>query len=90
MDIRLAVVSLRTEDVPAVTHFYRDVIGLRLQAHSSGGLPHFDLVGTILTIMHGSPCPPTDLEPRFPVIAFAVPNLETALGNLHKHGVILP
>ena len=50
MEIRIAVVSLWAEDVPAGVHFYRDVLGLPLLAHHRGDHPHFDLGGTYLTI----------------------------------------
>ena len=90
MDIRIAVVSLCAEDVPAAAHFYRDVLGLPLQSHFDGDCPHFDLGGTILTIIRGRPALPPDPEPRFPVVAFSVPDLEAAVVRLRSHGVDLP
>lgn len=90
MKPRLAVVSLWAEDVPATAHFYRDVIGLSLQ-HHHGGRPHFDLHGIFLTILQGRPSPAQDADPqRFPVVAFAVDNLEAALARLRAHRVELP
>ncbi len=90
MEIRIAVVSLRSEDVPASVHFYRDVIGLPFQAHIAGDRPHFDLGGTYLTILRGRPAPPLDPEPRFPVVAFSVPDLDAAVERLHSHSLDLP
>ena len=90
MDIRIAVVSLWAEDVPAAVHFYQDVVGLPFQVHSGGDSPHFDLGGTALTIIRGRPALPPDPEPRFPVVAFSVPDLEAAVVRLFSHGVDLP
>lgn len=90
MKPRLAVVSLWAKDVSATAHFYRDVIGLPLLRHS-GGRPHFDLHGIFLTILEGTPCPVQEAGPqRFPVVAFAVDNLEAALARLSAHRVDLP
>jgi predicted enzyme related to lactoylglutathione lyase len=88
MDIRIAVVSLWAEDVASVAHFYRDVVGLPLRSHSGQDRPHFDLGGTILTILRGCPALPPD--PRFPVVAFSVPNLDIAIEKLRSQGVVLP
>jgi catechol 2,3-dioxygenase-like lactoylglutathione lyase family enzyme len=89
MDIRIAVISLWAEDVPAAAHFYRDAIGLPLLPHHAGERPHFDLGGPILTILPGRPGQPPP-EPRFPLLALSVPDLETALARLRLHGVALP
>ena len=89
----IAVISLWAEDVPAAVHFYRDVVGLPLlPSHSHHSeRPHFDLSGTCLTILQGKPIPAQDAEPaRFPLIAFAVDDLESAVERLHAHGVELP
>ncbi len=86
MDARLAVVSLWADDVPATAHFYRDVIGLRMLPHH-GDRPHFDLGGVYLTILKGTPRPaPT----RFPIVAFAVDDLDAAVDRLRAHHVELP
>src|SRR5574341_1061120 len=91
MNTRLAVVSLWAEDVPATAHFYRDVIGLRLLPHHHGGRPHFDLNGVFLTILRGTPRPAENASPaRFPVIAFAVEDLEAAVERLKAHHGELP
>jgi catechol 2,3-dioxygenase-like lactoylglutathione lyase family enzyme len=90
---RVAVISLWAENVPAAAHFYRDVIGLQLlPSHSHHGKrPHFDLDGTYVTILQGKPVPAQDAEPaRFPLLAFAVDDLESAVERLHAHGVELP
>jgi len=85
MNPRLAVVSLWAEDVPTTAHFYRDVIGLRLLPHH-GDRPHFDVGGTYLTILKGTPHPaPT----RFPIVAFAVDDLDAAIERLRAHRVEL-
>ena len=90
MSNKLAVVSIWAEDVPTATHFYRDVIELRLLEHH-GGRPHFDLKGVYLTIIKGRPMPAQDAVPsRFPIIAFAVDDLAAAIARLHAHKVELP
>jgi catechol 2,3-dioxygenase-like lactoylglutathione lyase family enzyme len=89
MDTRIAVVSLRAGDVPAAAHFYRDVIGLSLVPQHTAR-PHFDLCGTILTILPGRPDPQLDAEPRFPLLAFSTLNLDEAIEKLRRHGVDLP
>ena len=90
MDIRIAVISLWAENVPAAVHFYRDVVGLPLLAHFEGDRPHFDLGGPILTIICGRPALPPDPEPRFPVVAFSIPDLDAAMEKLQTHEVNLP
>lgn len=90
MNARLAVVSLWAEDVPATAHFYRDVLGLRLLPHH-GDRPHFDLNGVYLVILEGKPAPPQNPTPaRFPIVAFAVGDLDSAVERLRAHRVELP
>lgn len=87
----VAVVSLWAEDVPALAHFYRDVVRLPLLAHHDH-LPHFDLEhGLYLVIVEGRPAPAQ--EPggtRFPVLAFAVNSLAEAIEHLESNNVELP
>ena len=90
MNIRIAAVSLWAEDVPASTHFYRDVVGLKIMPQHAGASPHFDLDGCVLMILCGCPALPLNPEPRFPMVAFSVPNLESAIEKLRLHGVDLP
>ena len=88
----IAIVSLWAEDVEASVHFYQDVIGLRLLPHHSqhSERPHFDLNGTYLTILKGRPVPPQDAEPsHFPLVAFTVDDLESAIERLQAHHVEL-
>jgi len=90
MSPRLAVVSLWAEDVPTAARFYRDVIGLHLMPHH-GDRPHFDLGGVYLAILKGQPMSARNSVPaRFPVVAFAVDDLDAAIERLHVHGVELP
>lgn len=90
MNPRIAVVSIWAEDVAATAHFYRDVVGLRLLPHHLER-PHFDLEGSYLTILKGRPVPAQDAEPsRFPLIAFAVKDLDAAVVRLRAHDVELP
>ena len=90
MSPKLAVISLWAADVAAAAHFYRDVIGLRLIDHH-GDRPHFDLGGIYLTILKGQPLPPRDPVPaRFPIVAFAVDDLDAAVERLRTRHVDLP
>ena len=90
MSVQIAAISLWAEDVPATAHFYRDVIGLPLLPHH-GSRPHFDLGGSYLVILQGRPVPAQDpVPPRFPVLAFAVDSLETAVERVKSHRVELP
>ncbi len=90
MDTHLAVISLWAEDMPATAHFYRDVIGLKLLPQHAEGRIHFELDGCVLVIVPGRPALPPDPEPRFPVVAFSVADLESAVEKLRLHGVDLP
>jgi catechol 2,3-dioxygenase-like lactoylglutathione lyase family enzyme len=90
MPNKLAVVSIWAEDVPTTAHFYRDVVELRL-LEQHGGKPHFNLNGVYLTILKGRPVPAKNALPaRFPLMAFAVDDLEAAIARLQAHGVELP
>jgi len=90
MNVRIAVVSLRAEDVPTTAHFYRDVLELPLAPHHAAW-PHFDLGGTYLVVLQGGPVPAQDsTSPRFPLIAFEVNDLDTAADRLREHAVELP
>jgi len=88
---RLVIVSLRAEDVPTAVHFYRDVIGLRLLPHHDHR-PAFDLGnGTYLAIVRGQPAPEQEAgESAFPVVTFAVEDLDEAVAHLQAHDVELP
>ena len=87
----VAVFSLWAEDVPAAVHFYRDVVGLDQLPHH-GHRPTFDLGnGSYLIIVKGQPVPARNSEsPHFPLIAFAVEELDRAVEHLEAHGVELP
>ena len=90
MSPQLAVVSLWAEDVAAATHFYRDVIGLKLMMHDQHR-PHFDLGSAYLVILKGRPLPPLDPVPtRFPIVAFAVDDLDATIEHLRAHNIDLP
>ncbi len=87
---RIAVVTLWAEDVPTTAHFYRDVVGLPMIPHHAGDRPHFNMEGCFLTIVQGRPALPPDPEPRFPVVAFSIPDLDHAVEKLRKYSVETP
>ncbi len=90
MNPKLSVVSLWAEDIAVTAHFYCDVIGLKLLMHDQHR-PHFDLGGIYLVILQGRPHPPLDSVPaRFPIVAFAVGDLDAAIDRLHLYHVDLP
>ena len=90
MNIRIAVISLWAEDMATAVHFYRDVIGLNLMPRHGGDKYYFDLDGIALAIISGRPAIQPDLEMRFPVVAFSVPDLGATIGKLSQHGVDMP
>jgi len=87
----IAIFSLWAENVSTAAHFYRDVVGLCLLPHHDHR-PAFDLGnGSYLVINRGQPVPARNSEsPHFPLIAFAVEDLERAIEHLKVHGVELP
>ena len=90
MNIKLYVISLFVEDVQAAARFYREVIGLPELMHHTGGSPHFDLGGSILTIRWGRPALPSKAEARFPILAFSTTSLDAAMDRLRVHAVEIP
>ena len=73
---RFAVVSLWADDPGAATHFYRDILGLRLMAHDTH---------------HRRPVSAQDAEPpHFPLVAFEVDDLDSFIERLQAHHVKLP
>ena len=90
MATKLFVVTLWAVDVPACAHFYHDLIGLRL-IDQHADRPHFDLGGAYLTIRKARSAPQRDPDfDRFPVVAFAVDDLDAAIDRLRAHHIDLP
>lgn len=90
MSMRIAVVGLWAEDVEAAVRFYRDVVGLR-SVKQRRKRPHFDASGAEIVLLQGRPVAAQNAVPAsFPLVAFAVDDLEPALERLHEHGVRLP
>jgi len=87
---RVFVVSLWAEDLPALVHFYRDIVGLPLLSHNKGRL-YFDLGGAYLVLLEGKPpASPDTLGTRYPLVAFALMDFEAALARLQAHGIEQP
>jgi catechol 2,3-dioxygenase-like lactoylglutathione lyase family enzyme len=90
MDPKLVVVSIWAQDVPVAVHFYRDVLNMHLMPHH-GEQPHFDLGGIYLTVVKGQPAQLRAGEGHpFPVVAFAVDDLNAAVARLRAHRIDLP
>ena len=90
MKLKLAVVTLWTEDVHRTTDFYRDVLKLPLLMMDRGR-PHFDLGGAYLVVLPGQPHKLEDsMQTRFPVLAFAVHDLDAAVQYLKAKDVEMP
>ena len=88
---RLAVVSLLVEDLIAAVGFYRDAIGLRLLPHHQPH-PAFELENDVILVLvqeHSNSVSDSEKQ-RFPAVAFAVDDLESAIENLKSHDVALP
>ena len=89
---RLAVVSIRTKQLLETVQFYRDVVGLSGLVHH-GHQPAFELGnGVFLVIVESQD--QTASQPagqvRFPVLAFAVDDLDQAVAQLKDQRVELP
>ena len=90
MKLKLAVVTLWSDDVDRTTDFYRDVLGLQLLMVDRGR-PHFDLGGGYLVILPGRPLSVEGSMPsRFPVLAFAADDLHAVIHRLEAHHVEMP
>jgi catechol 2,3-dioxygenase-like lactoylglutathione lyase family enzyme len=90
MKTRLAVISLWSDNVAKTIHFYKDVIGLTL-SHHGASRPHFDLGSCFLVILEGHPIKSSDASSeRFPLLAFAVDNLDNAINELQAHQIEMP
>jgi catechol 2,3-dioxygenase-like lactoylglutathione lyase family enzyme len=90
MNLKLAVVTLWAEDVNRTADFYRDVLGLPLLMIDRGR-PHFDLGGAYLVILPGRPYKLEDPgQTRFPVLAFAVDDLDAVVHQLKSQGLEMP
>lgn len=88
---KIAVVSLWAPDVAKASHFYKDVLGLKLMDEKHGGRPHFSLGDSVLTLLEGKPTPATDAKPeRFPLLAFETDDIQSVMQHLEAHNVELP
>ncbi len=87
---RVIVTTLWAQDVPATTHFYRDVLGLQPLPHH-GAHPCFQLKGSHLIILQGQPRPAENAHPeRFPLFALTVDDLDQTVEHLQARDVSLP
>jgi catechol-2,3-dioxygenase len=87
---KLTVVTLWAEDVQQMIDFYQNVLGLRMLTIDRGR-PHFDFGGGYLIILPGQPLGRQDsIQARFPVIAFAVQDLQDTIHQLKTHDVEMP
>ena len=90
MKLKLAVSTRWAEDVQGMSDFYQNVLRLPLVSIDRGR-PHFDFGGGYLTILPGQPHKAQDSkQSRFPVIAFAVDNLQEVIQQLKSYDVDMP
>jgi catechol 2,3-dioxygenase-like lactoylglutathione lyase family enzyme len=88
---RFIVVCLWAEDVQAIAHFYKDVLGLELHHDAHHQRLHFKVGDVYLTILKGKPQAALDMDPaRFPIFAFKVEDLDAAVEQLRTHHVEMP
>lgn len=86
----LIAVSLWVKDLPRSVHFYRDVIGLELLPHH-GSHPTLKIGDTHLAIIQcEEDTPKIPNEPRWPILAFTIPDLDAATDKLQAHDIELP
>lgn len=86
----LMVVSLWVKNLPVSVHFYRDAIGLELLSHH-GNHPALKIGDTHLVIIQGRDViPKFPPEPRWPILALRVPDLDAAVQRLRAHNIELP
>ena len=84
---RLSVVSIYAQDIPTAAHFYMDVIGLPLLRGHHDPVA-FDTGGAFLVILRGDPPRRPDPDhPGFPLLTFAVDDLDEAVRHLQDHQV---
>lgn len=82
---RLAIVSIYAKDIPRTVHFYLDVVGLTLLQDHHNPVA-FDIGGTYLVILPGEPSPSPGLDdPGFPLLTFAVDDIDAAVKHLIAH-----
>ena len=90
MELKLSVVTLWAEDVNGTADFYRDVLGLPFLMMDRGR-PHFDLGGAYLVILPGRPHKlQHSTRIRFPVLAFAVDDLDAVTHQLKSQDIEMP
>jgi catechol-2,3-dioxygenase len=90
MKLKLAVVSLWAADVQEMSDFYKNVLELPLLSVDRGR-PHFDFGNGSLVILPGQAHKPQDsVQSRFPVIAFAVDDLQEAIQRLQSYKIKMP
>jgi catechol-2,3-dioxygenase len=87
----LFVVSLWSEEVTPMIHFYRDIVGLSLLPHH-GHRPAFDLGNGSHLVIVEEPTPLTRQlqKSSFPVIAFTVADLDEAVEHLRSYKIDMP
>lgn len=86
---RIAVLTIWAEDVLAVLHFYRDVLGLA-EYPDHGRHPALKLNGSSLVILSGTPHPASNADPaQFPLFALAVDDLDQVVAHLRAHDIAL-
>ncbi len=86
----IGTVSIWVDDFDAALHFYSDVLGLALITRP-GEVPHFSVGDSMLVLLKGNYCLPTDAFPSdFPQVTFKVDNLNAAILKLREHGIEIP
>lgn len=87
----LAVVSIRTNRISETVDFYQNVIGLSGMANH-GHQAAFGLGSGLFLVITESDAEtdPTPKQPRYPLLAFAVPDLDQCITQLKKHNIDMP
>lgn len=83
--MHLSELAFFTSDVPAMTSFYRDLLG-KAPVYQSGDLAIFDHAGVQILIHQAYVAGPDDLPPENH-FAFAVPDVDADFATLESAGL---
>jgi catechol 2,3-dioxygenase-like lactoylglutathione lyase family enzyme len=91
MIINMAVVTLWADNFEETVIFYKRVLGMNDVQQESEGIIHFKIDDILFTVMKGKPAKATNsINPRFPIVAFSVEDIQKSFNILKENKVELP